>query len=70
MGRTREWATLQDSLWNPQRYHQPGDEYARDFDYAGMVQEVRVAVRMALEVANAAALPQWKPTSEFQRPGR
>jgi Zn-dependent M28 family amino/carboxypeptidase len=70
VGRTREWVTEQEGRWNTQRYHQPSDEYSRDFDYAGMVQQVRVAVRIALEVANAAALPQWKPTSEFQRTNR
>lgn len=68
VGRSREWSTEQETLWNTRRYHQPSDEYSRDFDYAGMVQQVRVVVRMALEIANAAALPQWKPTSEFQRP--
>jgi hypothetical protein len=28
---------------------------------------VRVALRVALAVANAPALPQWLPHSEFQR---
>ena len=67
VGRSREWAAEQEAQWNTRRYHQPSDAYSRDFDYAGMVQQVRVAVRIALEVANAEALPQWKPTSEFQR---
>ncbi|HXV89745.1 MAG TPA: M20/M25/M40 family metallo-hydrolase [Gemmatimonadales bacterium] len=72
VGRSREWAVEQEALWNTRRYHQPSDAYSHDFDYAGMVQQVRVVVRIAQEVANAAALPQWKPTSEFQRarPGR
>jgi Zn-dependent M28 family amino/carboxypeptidase len=67
VGRSREWAAEQDALWTNRRYHQPSDEYSREFDYAGMVQQVRVVVRTALEVANAAAMPQWKPTAEFQR---
>jgi hypothetical protein len=33
-----------------------------------MVQQVRVAVRVALAVANAAEMPRWLPISEFQRP--
>jgi hypothetical protein len=32
-----------------------------------MAQEVRVALRVALAVANAPALPQWLPYVEFQR---
>jgi len=67
VGRTREWGAEQEARWNTRRYHQPSDAYSPDFDYAGMVQQVRVAVRIALAVANAAALPQWHPTSEFQR---
>jgi len=67
VGRSREWTAEQEARWNTGRYHQPSDQYSPDFDYTGMVQQVRVAVRIALAVANAAALPQWKPTSEFQR---
>jgi Zn-dependent M28 family amino/carboxypeptidase len=67
VGHTREWAAEQESRWNSQRYHQPSDEYSSDFDYAGMVQQVRVAVRIALEVGNATGMPQWVSTSEFQR---
>jgi len=32
-----------------------------------MAQQVRVAVRVAVAVANAPQLPQWLPSSEFQR---
>jgi Zn-dependent M28 family amino/carboxypeptidase len=68
VGRTPEWSAEQEAVWNNRRYHQPSDEYSPSFDYAGMVQQVRVAVRLAIAVANAAGLPQWAPTSEFQRP--
>ena len=67
VGRTREWAAEQESLWNTRRYHQPSDQYSPAFDYRGMVQQVRVAVRIARAVADAAALPQWNAASEFQR---
>jgi hypothetical protein len=33
-----------------------------------MVQQVRVALRVALAVGNATALPDWLPTAEFRRP--
>lgn len=67
VGRTREWSAREEANWNTRRYHQPSDEYSPAFDYSGMVQQVRVAVRIALEVANAAGMPGWAPTSEFQR---
>jgi Zn-dependent M28 family amino/carboxypeptidase len=70
VGRPAGWGQVQDSIWNAGRYHQPSDEYSPDFDLAGMAQQVRVAVRVALAVANAPALPTWLKSSEFQRPGR
>ncbi|MGH7675806.1 MAG: M28 family peptidase, partial [Gemmatimonadales bacterium] len=70
VGRTPQWGRDQEALYNSRRYHQPSDEYAESFGFAGMAQEVRVAVRVALAVADAPELPRWRPTSEFQRPGR
>lgn len=69
VGRPFEWGREQDGVWNEHRYHQPSDEYHDDFDFAGMSQQVRAAVRTALAVANAATPPAWLPSSEFQRPG-
>jgi Zn-dependent M28 family amino/carboxypeptidase len=69
VGRPSAWGREQAALYNRARYHQPGDEYRSTFSYEGMVQEVRVALRVALAVANAPALPQWLPGSEFRRPG-
>jgi Zn-dependent M28 family amino/carboxypeptidase len=62
------WGKEQAEAYNRERYHQPGDEYRPTFRYEGMVQEVRVALRVALAVANAPTLPHWLPHSEFQRP--
>jgi hypothetical protein len=62
------WGKEQAEGYNRERYHQPGDEYRPTFRYEGMVQEVRVALRVALAVANAPTLPHWLPHSEFQRP--
>jgi Zn-dependent M28 family amino/carboxypeptidase len=68
VGRPSAWGREQATLYNRARYHQPGDEYRTTFSYEGMAQEVRVALRVALAVANAPALPQWLPGSEFHRP--
>src|SRR6266705_91170 len=68
VGRPAGWGEQEATRYNRERYHQPGDEYRPTFTYAGMAQEVRVAMRVALAVANAPAMPRWLPTSEFQRP--
>jgi Zn-dependent M28 family amino/carboxypeptidase len=68
VGRPAGWGKEQDSLYNEHRYHQPSDEYSASFRYEGMVQQIRVALRVALAVANARSLPDWLPSSEFRRP--
>jgi len=68
VGRPPGWGEQEAARYNRERYHQPSDEYRPTFSYAGMAQEVRVAMRVALAVANAPALPEWLPNSEFQRP--
>jgi Zn-dependent M28 family amino/carboxypeptidase len=67
VGRPPDWGKQQASLYNDQRYHQPSDEYRPSFTYEGMVQQVRVMMRLALAVANAPDMQRWLPTSEFQR---
>jgi Zn-dependent M28 family amino/carboxypeptidase len=68
VGRPAGWGREQAALYNRLRYHQPGDEYRPEFSYDGMAQEVRVALGVALAVANAPGMPQWLPNSEFHRP--
>jgi len=68
VGRPAGWGEQEATRYNRERYHQPGDEYRPTFTYVGMAQEVRVAMRVALAVANAPAMPRWLPNSEFQRP--
>jgi Zn-dependent M28 family amino/carboxypeptidase len=67
VGRPAGWGREEEERYIRERYHQPSDEYRATFTYEGMAQEVRVALRIALAVANARALPQWLPYAEFQR---
>ncbi|HEX2648215.1 MAG TPA: M28 family peptidase, partial [Candidatus Dormibacteraeota bacterium] len=67
VGRPAGWGKEEAERYNRERYHQPSDHYHPTFRYDGMAQEVRVALRVALAVANAPGLPQWLPRSEFQR---
>ena len=67
-GRPAGWGKEQDDLYNDKRYHQPSDEYSRAFRYDGMVQQIKVAIRVALAVANAPTLPDWLQGAEFKRP--
>jgi Zn-dependent M28 family amino/carboxypeptidase len=68
VGRAKGWGEEQETMYNEQRYHQPGDEYQPAFRYDGMAQQVRVTVRVARAIANGPEFPRWLPSSEFQRP--
>ena len=68
IGRPAGWGKEQEALYTQARYHRPNDAYQPAFTYEGTAQQVRVAARLALAVANAPDLPRWLPHSEFQRP--
>lgn len=70
VGRPAGWGREQAELYNEHRYHRPSDEYSSAFTYAGMVQEVRVMLRVLIAVANSSAMPTWLSTAEFRRPAQ
>jgi len=47
-------------------YHKPSDEIKPDWDLSGAVDDTRVLFHVGYAVAQAAALPQWKPGTEFK----
>jgi Zn-dependent M28 family amino/carboxypeptidase len=69
VGRPAGWGQQQWDEFVAKRYHQPSDEVSPSFRYDGAVQQVRVAVRTAVLVANAPTQPIWTKTSEFRTAG-
>jgi Zn-dependent M28 family amino/carboxypeptidase len=47
-------------------YHKPSDEVKPDWDLSGAVEDLRALFRVGYLVAQDAALPQWKPGTEFK----
>ena len=47
-------------------YHQPCDQWSADWDLRGAAQDVSLAYRIGMELANGRDWPQWRPTSEFR----
>jgi Zn-dependent M28 family amino/carboxypeptidase len=47
-------------------YHQTCDEWSPDWDLRGAAQDVALAYRIGMELANSRAWPQWRATSEFR----
>ncbi len=70
VGRPAEWGAKQADDYTEHRYHQPSDEMLPTYTYDGAMQQLRVVLRTAVSVADAAAQPTWNPTSEFHAAGQ
>jgi Zn-dependent M28 family amino/carboxypeptidase len=47
-------------------YHQPGDEVDERWNLAGVARDMQLVYRAATAVANADAMPRWRPGHEFE----
>jgi Zn-dependent M28 family amino/carboxypeptidase len=47
-------------------YHKPSDVVKPDWDLSGAVDDAKLLLTVGYNVANAAALPEWKPGNEFK----
>ncbi|KLE34236.1 M28 family metallopeptidase [Aurantiacibacter luteus] len=48
------------------RYHQPGDEYAPDWNFAGISQQVQLYYRLGRSLAMSRSWPRWNEGDEFR----
>jgi len=69
VGRPAGWGEEQKRDYIGNRYHRPQDEVLPWFSYQSALQQLRVVLRAALEVANAPSQPTWVPDSEFRAAG-
>lgn len=67
VGHSEKWGEEQFSDYNEHRYHQPSDEYSLYWNFAGMIQQARLAFMIGLRVGNANDTPQWNKGDEFER---
>ena len=65
-GRAAGWGERQLSAYDARDYHRPSDEYDSDMDLSGAVQQARLVMLIAYDVAEADAPPEWFETSEFK----
>jgi Zn-dependent M28 family amino/carboxypeptidase len=49
------------------RYHQASDEYDPNWDLSGMVQQAQYTLNLGRMVADAPAMPAWKPGDQFAK---
>ena len=69
VGKPATYARERKDEYIAERYHQPGDNVLPSFNYDGAAQQLRVIVRTAVAIGNAASQPTWNRTSEFRQAG-
>src|SRR4051794_38735724 len=69
VGQPADYGTRMEEEYTAKRYHQPSDEVLPTFKYDGAVQQLRVIVRTAVAVGDAASQPTWNRNSEFRQAG-
>ena len=66
VGRPAGWGQKQGEDWTAHNYHQPSDEYRKDFDLTGAAQLGDIVYRLGLALGNARTVPTWNADAEFK----
>jgi Zn-dependent M28 family amino/carboxypeptidase len=66
IGRPAGWGREQIEQWELKKYHQPSDRLEASWNFEGMVEDAQLAMLSAWLVAQADAMPAWKPGDEFE----
>jgi Zn-dependent M28 family amino/carboxypeptidase len=66
VGRPPGWAREQQEAWERAHYHQPSDDLGPDWDFSGALEDARLLFHLGVKVAEASALPEWRPGDEFE----
>ena len=62
-----EAAKARAEAYRKQRYHQVTDEFDPGWDFEAMARQAQFALNLGLKVADAPAMPAWKPGEAFAR---
>jgi len=64
-GKPDDYADSEFLEYNAKRYHQPGDEFREDWDFASLEHAGRFGFTLGLNVANQQNMPRWNAGDEF-----
>jgi Zn-dependent M28 family amino/carboxypeptidase len=66
VGRPAGWGKERVEEYVKTRYHRPGDQIDASWNLDGAVDDLRLLVTIGLRIADATAMPSWKPGDEFE----
>jgi len=66
IGREPGWGEQQYADWIEYKYHTPGDEVEESWNLEGLVEDARLAFRLAAAISEADVTPTWYAGDEFE----
>jgi Zn-dependent M28 family amino/carboxypeptidase len=66
IGKPAGWGKAQQEAYEKNDYHQPSDEFHEGWDFAGAVEDMRLAFWLGCRVAGAPEMPRWNKGDEFE----
>jgi Zn-dependent M28 family amino/carboxypeptidase len=66
IGRPAGWGRKQIEEWELRKYHQPSDRLDGSWNFDGMIEDAQLDMLSAWLIAQADAMPTWKPGDEFE----
>jgi Zn-dependent M28 family amino/carboxypeptidase len=68
IGKDPDFAKKRRDAYNEKDYHQPSDDFRADWDYSGLVEDMRLLAELGWRVANAQSVPAYHPNEQFAAP--
>ena len=66
IGRPPGWGREKHDEWELKQYHQPSDKLDGTWDFDGMIEDAQMNLMTGWLIAQADAMPSWKPGDEFE----
>jgi Zn-dependent M28 family amino/carboxypeptidase len=66
IGRPPGWGKQQHDEWELRKYHQPSDKLDDSWNFDGMIENAQLDFLAGWLIAQADAMPTWKPGDEFE----
>ena len=66
VGKPAGWGKQQLDKWVEKIYHQPSDEYSKDWDLSGALEDTRLLYEVGRRIANQDNMPAWNAGDEFE----